>query len=97
VRRLDQHEAWGTSRASPNKLRRGADSSTAREGVAANGTGLSMFSPVKKQRVPLFNETATINVGATPSKPEAPGEDAAHSACNICPECWSEKQSAAGS
>lgn len=74
VRRLDQHEAWGTSRASPNKHGRGPDSSTTREGVAASGTGLSMFSPVKKQRVPLFNETSTIKVGATPSKPDAPGE-----------------------
>lgn len=74
VRRLDQHEAWGTSRASPSKQGRGADSSSKREGQAAGGTGLSMFSPVKKQRVPLFNESSTIKVGATPSKPDAPGE-----------------------
>lgn len=76
VRRLDQHEAWGTSRASPSKQGRGADSSSSskREGQAAGGTGLSMFSPVKKQRVPLFNESSTIKVGATPSKPDAPGE-----------------------
>lgn len=74
VRRLDQHEAWGISRASPSKHARAADSSVKREGVAASGTGFSMFSPVKKQRVPLFNETSTIKVGPTPSKLSAPGE-----------------------
>lgn len=78
VRRLDQHEAWGTARSSPNKHARsgsGGEGAGAggKQGLADSGTGFSLFSPVKKQRVPLFNETSTIRVGATPSKPDAPG------------------------
>ncbi len=77
VRRLDQHEAWGGSRASPSKQGRppAGDSSTTpkREGLTGSGTGFSLFSPVKKQRVPLFNEASSIKVGATPSKPDTAG------------------------
>lgn len=75
VRRLDQHEAWGGSRASPSKQQgRPADATTTKhEGLSASGAGFSLFSPVKKQRVPLFSEASSIKVGATPSKPDAPG------------------------
>jgi len=34
-----------------------------------------LFSPVKKQRVPLFDESSTINVGVSPARPHEPGED----------------------
>lgn len=74
VRRLDQHEAWGGTRASPSKHPYPGDSTTKREGLAGSGTGFSLFSPVKKQRVPLFNDASSIKVGATPSKPDGPGE-----------------------
>lgn len=74
VRRLDQHEAWATSRGSPNKQHgRVADGSSKRDGLVASGTSFSLFSPVKKQRVPRFNETSTIKVGPTPSKQGMPG------------------------
>lgn len=73
VRRLDQHEAWGATRASPSKPPLAGDSSVKREALAGSGTGFSLFSPVKKQRVPLFNETSSIKVGATPSKSDAQG------------------------
>lgn len=39
-----------------------------------------MFSPVKKQRVPRFDE-GSITIGASPAKPEPtdlPGEDLLH-------------------
>lgn len=73
VRRLDQHEAWGATRASPSKPPLAGDTSVKREALAGSGTGFSLFSPVKKQRVPLFNETSSIKVGATPSKPDVQG------------------------
>jgi hypothetical protein len=76
VRRLDQHEAWGAPLpASPAK----GSAAWAAAGSAVKppkgdsllGTGLSLFSPVKKQRVPLFSEGSGIHIGASPAKPEA--------------------------
>jgi hypothetical protein len=75
VRRLDQHEAWGAPlAASPAK----GSAAWAAAGSAVKppkgdgllGTGLSLFSPVKKQRVPLFSEGSGIHIGASPAKPE---------------------------
>jgi hypothetical protein len=81
VRRLDQHEAWGAPLpASPAKgsAAWGAAGSAAKppKGDGLLGTGLSLFSPVKKQRVPLFSEGSGIHIGASPAKPaseELPG------------------------
>lgn len=70
VRRLDQHEAWGASRTSPSKKHE-RSSTKGQQGVVGSGSGFSLFSPVKKQRVPLFNEgAATIQVGVSPAKPD---------------------------
>lgn len=70
VRRLDQHEAWGnSSRSSPSKrgqARRDKDGSV--------GVGFSLFSPVKKQPVPLFNQSSNIRVGVSPAKQSVHGE-----------------------
>lgn len=71
VRRLDQHEAWGTStRPSPSKMR-----SPRKARQTPVGIGFSLFSPVKKQPVPLFDDsTSNLNVGYTPRKPTGSGE-----------------------
>lgn len=71
VRRLDQHEAWGaSSNPSPSKP---ITAQRVKEGSLA--IGFSLFSPVKKQPVPLFNESVNnIGVGASPAKHSAHGK-----------------------
>lgn len=70
VRRLDQHEAWGaSSKSSPRKQH---PAPRPKEGTL--GVGFSLFSPVKKQPVPLFNEGSNVTVGVSPAKPSLHGK-----------------------
>lgn len=79
VRRLDTHEAWGGPLAAASPAKGGSNTwAAAAAGSAVKppkgngllGSGLSLFSPVKKQRVPLFSEGSGIHIGASPAKPE---------------------------
>eukprot|EP00775_Hariotina_reticulata_P010348 gene10348-10505_t len=75
VRRLDQHEAWGACPAGSKGAAGGVGSKAGGGSGEFDGPrsiGFSLFSPVKKQRVPLFDESSTINVGVSPAKPPEP-------------------------
>jgi len=77
VRRLDQHEAWGACPAGAKGAGGVGSKAVSSECDGPRCTGFSLFSPVKKQRVPLFDESGTINVGVSPARPHEPGEDPA--------------------